>query len=179
MNFERGQDPVKAIGLGKESILREIGGLIVSEEEAEKGSWKKAPEKEPWFSAKGDLPDDVNVVIQVEDGRYEVLRNIIGDGSNRSLDMDFPVLKGLETDLFDLLKKLLDDFRKYGVDLGWAFPMSKKVATKTLGANLVSVQPMPGPVGSLFYIDYKYKNKNLFQRILKKIMDAIRKSARY
>jgi len=175
MNFERGQDPVKAIGLGKESILQEIGGIIVSGEEAKKWRKKPAPEKAPWFSISGDLPEGIHVVIQVENGQYEVLSNIINDGSNLSPDSSDPILKGLEIDLFDLLKKLLEDFRKYGVNLGLTFPTMKKVAAQTVGQQLVSVQPMSGPIGSLFYLDYKYKKKNLFQRILERIRDAFRK----
>jgi len=173
MNFERGQDPHKAIGIGKESILKEIGGIIVSGEEAKKWREKKFPGSSPWFNATGDLPEGVNVVIQVENGRYEVLRNRISDGSNRSLDMEEPKLKGLEPGLFDLLKKLLEDFRKYGADLGWALPGAKNIAAQTIGTQLVSVQPLSAPIGKLFYISPK--RENIFRRIFKKIRDAFRK----
>lgn len=35
-------------------------------------------------------------------------------------------------------------------------PLAMKVAARTLGQDLVSVQPMPGPQGILHYLDYVY-----------------------
>jgi len=37
--------------------------------------------------------------------------------------------------------------------------MCDKVAAKTLGADLVSVQPMSAPKGTTPYTDYKYNSK--------------------
>lgn len=38
------------------------------------------------------------------------------------------------------------------------FPISMKVATQTIGLDLVSVKPLPAPSGQLFYADYQYGN---------------------
>jgi len=160
MNFERGQDPVKSMGIGKESILKEIGGIIVSGEEAKKWEDTKNPVDSPWFSATGDWKDGVNVVIKVENGKYEVLKNLIRDDEFIPVgDIQSPILKGSESELFDLLKKLLEDFRKYGIRSLFAFPNMQKVAARTIGQDLVSVQPMSAPIGKVMYLDYTYKNK--------------------
>jgi hypothetical protein len=53
---------------------------------------------------------------------------------------------------------------KEDVDLEWFwlqedlfnFPISHQIAARTLGLDLVSVQPMDGPVGELLYLDYDY-----------------------
>lgn len=38
-----------------------------------------------------------------------------------------------------------------------AFPMIKQVFPDFCIKDLISVQPMMGPVGKVFYMDYKYK----------------------
>jgi hypothetical protein len=53
---------------------------------------------------------------------------------------------------------------KEDVDLEWFwlqedlfnFPISHQIAARTVGLDLVSVQPMDGPVGQLLYLDYNY-----------------------
>jgi hypothetical protein len=39
------------------------------------------------------------------------------------------------------------------------FPISMKVAAKTIGLDLVSVQPMSAPLGTLHYMDYDNNTK--------------------
>jgi hypothetical protein len=54
---------------------------------------------------------------------------------------------------------------KEDVDLEWFwlqedlfnFPISHQIAARTVGLDLVSVQPMDGPVGQLLYLDYEYE----------------------
>lgn len=41
-------------------------------------------------------------------------------------------------------------------------PMASRVAAQTVGLDLVSVQPLPAPVGQIFYMDYK-TNKFTFK----------------
>ena len=38
------------------------------------------------------------------------------------------------------------------------FPIAMKVAAQTVGLDLVSVQPMSAPLGTLHYMDYQYGN---------------------
>ncbi len=38
----------------------------------------------------------------------------------------------------------------------FAFPVIKQVMPSLCMADIVAVQPMMGPVGKLFYMDYKY-----------------------
>lgn len=150
MNFERGKDPRKSIGIGKESILKEIGGIIVSREEGKKWRDTKKSVDYPWFIASAYSEDQINVVIEVENGRYEVLENLIQDSEFiPDGDLKGPVLKGPESELFSLLKKLLEDFRKYGIRPLFGFPKFQKVAARTIGIDLVPVQPMPAPKGDL------------------------------
>ena len=39
-------------------------------------------------------------------------------------------------------------------------PTAIRVAARTIGQDLVAVQPMQGPTGKLFYLDYKYEANN-------------------
>ena len=37
-------------------------------------------------------------------------------------------------------------------------PITMKMATQTIGLDLVSVKPLPRPSGNIFYMDYPYGN---------------------
>lgn len=37
------------------------------------------------------------------------------------------------------------------------FPLIKSIFPSVISSSLVSVQPLSGPTGSLFYLDYQYK----------------------
>ncbi len=39
------------------------------------------------------------------------------------------------------------------------FPCVQRVAARSIGMDLVAVQPMAGPVGNLMYLDYQYTPK--------------------
>ena len=60
---------------------------------------------------------------------------------------------------------------------GMNFPIVTKVFAKSIGMDLVNVQPMNGPSGQLLYTDYVYGNRELtsIEKIvlekLKKILD--------
>lgn len=41
-----------------------------------------------------------------------------------------------------------------------AFPIVTRMATQTIGLDLVSVQPMEQPTGMLMYLDFKYKTEH-------------------
>jgi hypothetical protein len=160
MNFERGKDPRKSIGIGKESILKEIGGIILSGEEAKE--WMDTRKKRlesSWYAADQDKEVEYNVIIEVENERYEVLKNLIKDDKFIK-DGEITKLKGLESELFSLLKKLLEDFRKYGIRDIFGFPKFQKIATRTIGIDLLPVQPMTAPKGMVRYLDYKFGTKN-------------------
>jgi len=140
MNFQRGLDPKEAMNIGRAGILKEIGGKIFNEKEFK--AWHK------YQSA-----PSINVVILVNNkkGTYEIKQNFIRyDGLG----------KGPESELYSVLLKLQENFRKYGID--WlTMPIMQKVSARTIGLDLVSVQPMSAPSPSLLYLDYQYINTKI------------------
>ena len=46
-----------------------------------------------------------------------------------------------------------------GPELKKVIAKIKKVIAKTIGLDLVEVKPMNVPTGTLYYIDFKYKNE--------------------
>jgi len=40
----------------------------------------------------------------------------------------------------------------------FVFPLAKKVFAKLVSQDIVSVQPLEGPIGKLYYSDVKYDN---------------------
>lgn len=100
MNFERGKDPKEAMSIGREAILKEIGGIIVR-----KGESHKLPT---------DIIHEKNVIIQIsDDGEYQILKNRYGDCHQENPFLGFPTIQ--------------------------------KVSARTIGQDLVSVQPMSAP----------------------------------
>lgn len=57
---------------------------------------------------------------------------------------------------------------------GNLLPIAMKVSAKTIGLDLVSVQPMPIPKMKLMYFDYKY-NETKFEKIKRKIKEYLLK----
>jgi hypothetical protein len=164
MNFERGKDPKEAIGIGREAILKEIGGVILNDEEFAK--WKDLgnPVDKPWFSATSTPDNPENVVIHVFDGKFEIIKNLIRFDDEELQKIRLP--KGLERDLINILLKLREGFRKYGAEF-FQFPTIKKVSARTIGQDLVSVQPMSAPMGILPILDIQYSRKNKLNKLLK------------
>jgi hypothetical protein len=54
------------------------------------------------------------------------------------------------------------------------FPLMMQVASKTIGLDLVSVNPLPGPKMNLMYLDYTYGD-TLTQKRIKKIKSIYNK----
>ena len=44
----------------------------------------------------------------------------------------------------------------HSLDYNFTMPIIRRVAAATIGQDLVPVQPMDGPTGHLFYLDYQY-----------------------
>jgi len=136
MNFERGKDQKESIGIGKEAILREIGGVIIDEAE-----WD---EEYPKYLA-------VNVIIMHrKDGKYEVVKNTIALSENHFGEEKIPPVE--EKDLFSLLNMLLEAFKKYGINPIFHFPRVKKVVAKLISTDLVEVKPMSAPLSTRWAI---------------------------
>lgn len=57
----------------------------------------------------------------------------------------------------ELVEEILEDMRK---NFPCGFPYSRRVDSKTISADLVSVQPLSLPTGQSFYLDYTYKGPN-------------------
>lgn len=162
-SFVRGQDPKEAMGIGIDSILKEIGGIILRDDSVE--NWRNHLgrdlnlESEELRVTQYDLKNK-NVIIGVSKGRYEILKNRFGtiEGS------------GDEKDLITILLKIQEEFRKWDPNSIF-FPLITKVAARTIGMDIVSVKPMAGPIGKIYYFDPKKSNKiTMFaKRILRKI----------
>ena len=144
-NFVRGQDPKESMSIGRDAILKEIGGLIVDKLHGEE---KFSPE--------------TNVVILLTKGLYKITRiKFRYDGPE----------EGEEKDLIHTLLKLQEAFRKWDPN-DFFFPIAQQVAARTIGIDLVAVKPMSGPTGHLAYLDYRYKRQNVLQKIFNKIFPA-------
>jgi hypothetical protein len=46
-------------------------------------------------------------------------------------------------------------------------PIAMKMVNQSIGLDLVSVKPLPGPSGNLFYMDYPYGNTKRTTRKIK------------
>lgn len=162
MNFVRGQDPKESMSIGQAAILKEIGGIILREDNENWNHIKSDIEnqnREELRVTQYDLKNK-NVIIGVSKGRYTILKNRFEyDGSG----------EGDEKDLITVLLKLKESFIN---DPSFIFPLIQKVAARTIGLDLVSVQPMSAPIGHLSYLRYQYKKQNIFQKIFKKVFRA-------
>jgi hypothetical protein len=66
---------------------------------------------------------------------------------------------------------------EYNIDFG--LPIARQVAARTVGLDLVSVQPLSAPAGLFFYMDSDFETENLYKRnILIEKMEKRRKSRR-
>jgi hypothetical protein len=148
-SFTRGLDPKEAMGIGIAGILKEINGRIIDEKQFKE--WKKFR----------NVDYSENVLILVSKGKYSILKNVIkfDDPALYKLQCDLKKIKGPESELLDILLKLRDGFRKYGANF-FFFPSFQKVAAKTIGLDLVSVQPMSAPLGISMYVDYQYNKQS-------------------
>jgi hypothetical protein len=51
--------------------------------------------------------------------------------------------------------------KKQEQEFFWHFPEVQQIAARTLGIDLVSVQPMSAPIGNISYLDFQYNgNEN-------------------
>jgi len=53
---------------------------------------------------------------------------------------------------------------KYNID--FSFPIIRQVVARTVGLDLVSVQPLSEPTGLISYMNFDFEPKNLFKRII-------------
>lgn len=161
MNFTRGQDPKEAIGIGRDAILKEIGGIILDKSGIGWTHKDLDVDLEEDQVSKYNFKDK-NVIIGISPGNptmYIILKNRIKyDGPK----------EGDEKDLIYVLLKLQEAFRKYGLP-EFDFPLAQKVFARTIGIDLVPVIPMSMPSGVSLYLDYKYKKQNIIQKIFKRI----------
>jgi hypothetical protein len=173
-NFVRGQDPKETMGIGQDAILKEIGGIILREDTENWNhvrrditieKWDKiglSESKEELKATQYDLKNK-NVIIGVSRGKYTLLKiRFKYDGPQ----------EGEEKDLINTLLKIREAFRNWDQN-DFFFPLIKNIAAKTIGFDLVSVQPMSGPIGKVAYLDYKYKRPNKIWRFVKRIFNKI------
>jgi hypothetical protein len=169
MAFVRGGEVKEILGIGRDAILKEIGGVVIND----KGQIERWKTEDKWdatglLSGLEDLEKEENelaennfrkknVIIGVADGKFSILRNRI---------QYHGPFDGDEKDLIIVLLDLRDCFRKWGINNVF-FPFAKKVAATTIGLDLVSVQPLSAPTGHIAWFDYEYGKKTLAKRIKK------------
>lgn len=169
MAFVRGGEVKEILGIGRDAILKEIGGIVLNSQ----GQIERWKSTEPWYEVKGlgtldplaeeekELEDgdfkNKNVIIGVSDGTFTILRN--------RLKYNGPD-KGDEKNLITVLLDLRDCFRKWGID-NLFFPHIKNISAKAIGLDIVSVQPMSAPTGHIAWFNYEYGEKTLAKRIKK------------
>lgn len=100
-------------------------------------------------------PDNFNVEISASRDFFDY---------EKSEEFDAPeVLIEFSND--DLDKKYLKKYHSYpsyfsGTSFSGTLSISQIIST-TISQDLVSVQPLPGPTGQFFYLDYVYDNTNV------------------
>ena len=64
-------------------------------------------------------------------------------------------------------RELLIEKKSFCIEAGtFTFPVARRVMANTIGNDLVSVQPMELPTGTLHYIDYNIEHEDLYKRVL-------------
>lgn len=61
--------------------------------------------------------------------------------------------------LIEWVKSIDNDFDLNLFNSYLGFPMARKIAAKTIGLDLVSVQPISEPLGQLVYLDFTYSGE--------------------
>jgi len=64
--------------------------------------------------------------------------------------------------------------REIEYNLTGLFPAIQRIVERTIGMDLVSVQPMDGPVGQVFYFDYQYGDEPYIKRFTLKDFKFLR-----
>jgi len=133
MNFERGKDPKEAIGIGVASqIDLYIEDLI----------------KKSGFS----LANIATLVEKAEEASKIFNLNI--------------EIRLLNNDTYDAARievscEKIGYRKEFFINMGLVFPTMQKVAARTIGIDLVPVQPMSAPIGITPYVSYKYGDPDL------------------
>lgn len=78
-----------------------------------------------------------------------------------------------ETEYLELIKP--KQWSSRGNLEGLMFPMVQRVMARTIGLDLVSVQPMSAPTCKLFYLDYTYGTKPIKRNFKNKIKSVLGK----
>ena len=140
MAFVRGGNVKETLNIGRDAILKEIGGIVLNTPNV----WKTYEERGIDITAAEEDSDSKynfkkkNVIIGTGGGKYVFLKNkITYDGPD----------EGEEKDLIYVLLKLQESFRK------------NRIPARTIGLDLVAVKPMSAPIGTLTYLDYQHSGK--------------------
>jgi hypothetical protein len=159
MKFERGRDPKEAMGLGLEGMVKEVNGIIVRAEDFTpvpktiddlEGGIRPMDCTKPTLHIPPERYRDADVIVAIVGDKYKLIKNrywLIGIDDQIQEEgnvSDIP-------ELVEVLKK---------ANLGVQMPNVQQIAAKTIGMDLVPVQPMSAPSGQLFHLDYVYGNEN-------------------
>lgn len=168
MNFERGQGVKESIGIGIDARIKEVGGIILREDDfirGWKGRWPNKKSMPDINDVKGDFGKvwSYTVVIAIIGQRYKILKHRYGISGGKRLE---------EGDIKDL-GPIIDSIIKE-INEPISFPNFNNVVFSPVANYVVPVLPMTAPSSGLFLsLDYKYK-KNIFT----KISDVFRKRTR-
>lgn len=171
MNFERGKDPKESIGIGIDARIKEVEGIILREEDFRRGWDRGFPRKKKMPDLNDIIGDsskawEYSIIVAVIGERYKILKSRHGVPGGKIKE------EGEVKDSGPVLDELIKEAKSFLYDLSWSTMSNVKFSPITY--DLVPVSPMSSPKGEIFYLDYKYKKRNIFKRI----QDAIRKIAR-
>jgi hypothetical protein len=148
MNFERGVDPLKSIGIGLREQIK-----AYTEDMIEKSGYMliKHVIRDEW-QAQISKHFNLKIKFSIEE------KKIVGQRYESILKDQILIVrcKGIE----DL---------KFDIPIIRFFPSVKNITSKTISQKLVSITPTKKPVGSEYYLDSKYKKGNIFRRVWNKI----------
>lgn len=146
MNFEKGQDPKEALGIGVETMMKELDVIKVYREDFIRGGDMDIK----------DMKSDTytkyrkcGIMIAIDKGKFQIIKNRYGNVNGDSYYEEKDLPKIIRT-LYELAKDWnndLDDFN---------FPKMHIYSARTVAGDLVPVFPLSAPQGILPTADTYY-----------------------
>jgi len=134
INFERGKDPRSTMGIGLEKEIEKFLKPIIEEHRYNLANAEIRKQAKEEFEKVSGYKVTMEVDKEEETGDWYATVKLLPPNDRVKVRMKIPD--------------------------GFIWPTMTKVAARTVAMDLVPVQPMAKPKGSVFYMDYQYGNKN-------------------